>query len=74
MTANTPRPRCVHVWDTETDEFATYTPDPGLDQPWVIHECVELGCHALRVTRPLYQRGWQTIVYEVPEDARGVSR
>ena len=58
-----------HVWDTETDEFSTFTPDPMLDQPWVIHECCEVGCYALKVTRPIFQRGVQTIVYEAAEVA-----
>lgn len=52
MTRGTAHPH-EHVWDTETEEFSTFTPDPALDQPWVIHECIEVGCLAIKVTRVL---------------------
>jgi hypothetical protein len=59
-------PAHVHVWDTETEEFSTFTPDPQLDQPWVIHECIEVGCLAIKVTRVLRDRPVE-IVYEEAE-------
>lgn len=56
---------CNHRWDTETDEFSTFTPDPQLDEPWVIHECCEVGCYALKIERPIFGQGRKTLVYEV---------
>lgn len=55
----------VHLWDTETDEFSTFTPDPQLDDPWVIHECCMPGCDALKIERPIWGEGRKTLVYEV---------
>lgn len=57
----------VHEWDDEPDEFATYTPDPGLDEPMVIHECLSSGCRALKIERHLFNQGRVTLVYEVAE-------
>lgn len=63
----TPSAAHVHEWDTESDEFATYTPDPALDQPMVIHECLTPGCCALRIERHLFNEGRVTLVYAVAE-------
>lgn len=56
-----------HVWDEESDAFATYTPDPDLDEPMVIHECIEPGCRALKIERHLFSQGRTTLIYEVAE-------
>lgn len=63
--------RHEHVWDTESDAFATYTPDPALDEPMVIHECVEPGCRALRIERHTFNEGRITLIYEVAQHLGG---
>lgn len=54
----------VHEWDTDSDEFSTFTPDPALyEDPWVIHECLTVGCLAIKVTRVLRDQPVE-IIYE----------
>lgn len=65
MTSSLCSSRGHHTWDTESDTFATYTPDPALDEPMVIHECIEPGCRALKIERHLFNEGRVTLIYEV---------